>query len=142
VLPKGVCNLVLGKGKVGKALSEHLKVDKIVFTGSTWTGQHILQETISTLKSVVLELGGNDVGIVLDDVNVANKIFQSAFLNAGQTCTCLKRLYIHEKVYEALVFKLVEIANQQVVGDGLDGLLQFRHKQSVHMTESVLKNHT
>lgn len=123
VLPKGVCNLVLGKGEVGKALSEHPKVQKVVFTGSTPTGQHILQGTISTLKSVVLELGGNDVGIVLDDVNVdavANKIFQSAFLNAGQTCACLKRLYIHEKVYESLVSKLVEIANQQVVGNGLD----------------------
>lgn len=123
VLPKGICNLVLGKGEVGKALSEHPKVQKVVFTGSTRTGQHILQGTISTLKSVVLELGGNDVGIVLDDVNVdavANKIFQSAFLNAGQTCACLKRLYIHEKVYESLVSKLVEIANQQVVGDGLD----------------------
>lgn len=134
VLPKGVCNLVLGQGEVGKALSEHPKVQKVVFTGSTRTGQKILQGTISTLKSVVLELGGNDVGIVLDDVNVdavANKIFQSAFLNAGQTCACLKRLYIHEKVYESLVSKLVEIANQQVIGDGLDSRTTFGPVQNV-----------
>ncbi|WP_111892389.1 aldehyde dehydrogenase family protein [Acinetobacter sp. MB5] len=128
VVPKGVCNLVLGTGEVGKTLSEHPQVDKVVFTGSTRTGQHILQGSIASLKSVVLELGGNDVGIVLDDVDVdavAGKIFQSAFLNAGQTCACLKRLYVHEKVYDALTEKLVEIADQQVVGDGLNANTTF-----------------
>ncbi|MCJ8162804.1 aldehyde dehydrogenase family protein [Acinetobacter zhairhuonensis] len=122
-LPKGVCNLVLGKGDVGQALSEHALVDKVTFTGSTRTGQSILKSSVDTLKSVVLELGGNDVGIVLEDVDVdvaAEKIFGSAFLNMGQTCAALKRLYVHESVYDALTKKLTEIANAQVIGNGLD----------------------
>lgn len=121
-LPKGVCSIVLGKGDVGQALSEHPSIDKVTFTGSTRTGQSILSHSVNTLKSVVLELGGNDVGIVLDDVDVdqvAEKIFGSAFLNMGQTCAALKRLYVHENVYDALAAKLTEIANAQVVGDGM-----------------------
>jgi acyl-CoA reductase-like NAD-dependent aldehyde dehydrogenase len=121
-LPKGVCSIVLGKGDVGQALSEHPSIDKVTFTGSTRTGQSILSHSVNTLKSVVLELGGNDVGIVLDDVDVdqvAEKIFGSAFLNMGQTCAALKRLYVHENVYDALAAKLTDIANAQVVGDGM-----------------------
>ena len=127
-LPKGVCNIVLGKGDVGQALSEHSDVDKVTFTGSTRTGQSILKHSVNTLKSVVLELGGNDVGIVLDDVDVdtaAEKIFGSAFLNMGQTCAALKRLYVHENVYDALTQKLTQIANAQVVGNGLDSTTTF-----------------
>ncbi len=127
-LPKGVCSIVLGKGDVGQALSEHPEIDKVTFTGSTRTGQSILSHSVNTLKSVVLELGGNDVGIVLDDVDVdevAPKIFGSAFLNMGQTCAALKRLYVHENVYDALTQKLAEIADAQIVGDGLDAATTF-----------------
>lgn len=140
--PKGVCNIVLGAGDVGKVLSEHALVNKVVFTGSTPTGQRILQNSVASLKSVVLELGGNDVGIVLDDVNVdaiADRIFQSAFLNAGQTCACLKRLYVHEKVYDALTEKLVEIADRQVVGDGLNANTTFGPIQN-HVQYQKVKN--
>ncbi|SPL72272.1 aldehyde dehydrogenase family protein [Acinetobacter stercoris] len=122
-LPKGVCSIVLGKGAVGQTLSEHTDVAKVTFTGSTRTGQSILSHSVNTLKSVVLELGGNDVGIVLDDVDVeevAPKIFGSAFLNMGQTCAALKRLYVHENVYDALTQKLTEIADSQAVGNGTD----------------------
>lgn len=120
-VPKGVCSVVLGTGKVGQVLSEHPDIAKVTFTGSTRTGQSILSHSVNTLKGVVLELGGNDVGIVLDDIDVdstAEKIFGSAFLNAGQTCAALKRLYVHENIYEDLIHKLVEIAERQVVGDG------------------------
>lgn len=71
------------------------------------------------LKHLTLELGGNDAGIVLPDANIdeiAAKIFNMAFLNAGQTCAALKRLYVHESQYEALSQKLADIANAQVVG--------------------------
>jgi len=109
-VPKGVCSVVLGTGKVGQVLSEHPDIAKVTFTGSTRTGQSILSHSVNTLKGVVLELGGNDVGIVLDDIDVdstAEKIFGSAFLNAGQTCAALKRLYVHENIYEDLIHKLV-----------------------------------
>lgn len=121
-IPKGVCNLILGNGTVGQALSEHPDIAKITFTGSTRTGQSILEHSAQTLKSVVLELGGNDVGIVLPDAdleNTAEGIFGSAFLNAGQTCAALKRLYVHEDVYEELVEKLIQIINTQIIGDGI-----------------------
>ena len=127
-LPKGVCSVVLGKGAVGQALSEHKDVAKVTFTGSTRTGQSILSHSVDSLKGVVLELGGNDIGIVLDDVDVdtiAPRIFGSAFLNMGQTCAALKRLYVHEKVYDQLTQKLTEIANAQVVGDGMDAHTTF-----------------
>src|SRR5690606_8532694 len=98
-------------------------VAKVTFTGSTRTGQRILSNSVDSLKSVVLELGGNDVGLVLEDADlnvVAERIFGSAFLNAGQTCAALKRLYVHESVYDQLTEKLVNIANAQVVGAGLN----------------------
>ncbi len=101
---------------------------KVTFTGSTRTGQSILSHSVNSLKSVVLELGGNDVGIVLEDVDVestAEKIFGSAFLNAGQTCAALKRLYVHKNVYDALTEKLAKIADAQVLGDGMDASTSF-----------------
>nr|WP_218946367.1 MULTISPECIES: aldehyde dehydrogenase family protein [Acinetobacter] len=139
-LPQGVCNIVLGQGEVGQALSEHAAVDKVTFTGSTRTGQSILSHSVRSLKSVVLELGGNDAGIVLEDADierVAEKIFGSAFLNAGQTCAALKRLYVHENIYDALVKKLVEIANQQVIGDGTDAAVSFGPVQNKMQYDKV-----
>ncbi|OTG92379.1 aldehyde dehydrogenase family protein [Acinetobacter sp. ANC 3832] len=143
-LPKGVCSLVLGKGDIGQALSEHPDIAKVTFTGSTRTGQSILSHSVNTLKSVVLELGGNDVGIVLDDIDidsVAEKIFGSAFLNMGQTCAALKRLYVHEKIFDKLTNKLVEIANAQVIGDGLDSSTTFgpvQNKMQYHKVNMLI----
>ncbi|MEB6666844.1 aldehyde dehydrogenase family protein [Acinetobacter vivianii] len=146
VLPQGVCNIVLGKGDVGKILAEHPDVKKIVFTGSIKTGKHILSSSVETLKSVVLELGGNDVGIVLNDVDVdqvAEKLFQASFLNAGQTCACLKRLYVHEDIYDALSKKIAAIADQQVVGNGLDQQTSFgpiQNKIQYHKVKDLLED--
>ena len=140
-LPKGVCSLVLGNGSIGGALTAHPDVKKVTFTGSTQTGQRILQGAIADLKSVVLELGGNDVGIVLADANLDEavpKIFQSAFLNAGQTCACLKRLYVHESVYDEVVERLVALINAQIVGDGLDPATTFGPLQNKIQYEKVL----
>ncbi len=74
------------------------------------------------LKRLTLELGGNDAAIVLPGTSVeavAEDIFQAAFLNMGQTCAALKRLYIHQSQYEAFAEALTQIARRQVVGDGL-----------------------
>jgi len=139
-LPKGVCSVVLGKGAVGQALSEHPQIAKVTFTGSTRTGQSILSHSVNTLKGVVLELGGNDVGIVLDDADIdviAERIFGSAFLNVGQTCAALKRLYVHENVYDALVERLVKIAHAQVIGNGMDAATTFGPVQNKAQYEKV-----
>ena len=74
-----------------------------------------------TLKRITLELGGNDAGIVLDDVDpkkVAPGIFEGAFQNSGQVCLAIKRLYVHESVYDEICNELVAIAKNTVVDDG------------------------
>lgn len=120
-LPPHVCQVVLGRGEVGQALSSHPDIAKVTFTGSTATGQSVLRASVDSLKSVVLELGGNDVAIVLDNAQLEQAvqgIFASAFLNAGQTCAAIKRLYVHEHIYDEFVEKFVELIKQQVMGDG------------------------
>lgn len=121
-VPAGVCNVLAGESGIGSGISRHTDINKIVFTGSTPTGQQIMRTAADNLKRLTLELGGNDAGIVLPDADVdamAEGIFQSAFLNMGQTCAALKRLYVHDSLYDALCDRLVELAQAQVVGDGM-----------------------
>lgn len=139
-LPTGVCGLVLGKGETGAYLTTHPAIGKVAFTGSTRTGQAILRNSVDTLKSTVLELGGNDAAIVLDDAGldeVADKIFGSAFLNMGQTCTAIKRLYIHETIYDQLIEKLLAMAEAQVIGHGLEADTTFGPVQNSAQYQKV-----
>ena len=113
LLPPGVVNIVTGKGELGAAISSHSDIDKIVFTGSTRTGKRIMEAAADNLKRLTLELGGNDAAIVLPDTNVAEaagKIFATAMINNGQTCAALKRLYVHEDIYEEMCEALAWIA--------------------------------
>nr|WP_111891442.1 aldehyde dehydrogenase family protein [Acinetobacter sp. MB5] len=139
-VPKGVCNLLLGAGEVGSQLTNHVDVAKVTFTGSTPVGKKILAASVEQLRHVVLELGGNDAALVLDDVDVdeiAAKIFMSAFFNAGQTCACIKRVYAHESVYDRLVAKLAEIADSQILGDGLNPETTLGPVQNVNQYRKV-----
>ena len=123
VLPAGVLNIVNGSGDVGAALTSHADINKIVFTGSTTTGKRIMQSASATLKRLTLELGGNDAGIVLPDANIkdiAEKLFAACFHNNGQTCTALKRLYVHESQYEEACAAMGEMARTAKVGNGLE----------------------
>ncbi len=122
VVPAGVVNIVADANDLGGALTRHPDVRKVSFTGSTATGKKVMEGAASLLKRITLELGGNDAGIVLDDVNpkeIAPKLFQGAFWNSGQVCAALKRLYVHESVYDEVVDELAAIANNTVIGDGL-----------------------
>ncbi|MBL6749622.1 MAG: aldehyde dehydrogenase family protein, partial [Nevskia sp.] len=122
ILPPGVLNIVTDANDLGGVLTGHPDVRKVTFTGSTSTGKKVLASSAPTLKRVTLELGGNDAAIVLDDVDpakIAPSIFMAAFFNAGQVCLAIKRLYVHEKVYEPLCQELAKLANATVVGDGL-----------------------
>jgi acyl-CoA reductase-like NAD-dependent aldehyde dehydrogenase len=122
VAPAGVVNIVTGGGGLGREMSRHPGIRKIVFTGSTPTGQDIMRNAAGNLKRLTLELGCNDAGIVLPDADVgrvAEGIFQTAFLNMGQTCAALKRLYVHDSIHDALCERLVGIAAAQKMGDGL-----------------------
>ena len=119
LLPPGVVNIVTGKGALGAAISSHSDIDKIVFTGSTRTGKRIMEAAADNLKRLTLELGGNDAAIVLPDTNVAEaagKIFATAMINNGQTCAALKRLYVHEDIYEEMCEALAGIAGSVKTG--------------------------
>ncbi|PHR55802.1 MAG: aldehyde dehydrogenase [Robiginitomaculum sp.] len=123
VLPKGVLNIVSGADELGKMMSEHTGIQKIVFTGSCATGGKIMASAAPTLKRLTLELGGNDAGIVLPDVDakaIAEGLFWGAFINSGQTCAALKRLYVHADVYDDVCTHLTAFAKNMPMGNGLD----------------------
>ncbi|MGY5808764.1 aldehyde dehydrogenase family protein [Rhizobium sp. LEGMi198b] len=123
VLPRGVVNVITGENSIGAALSAHPGVAKMIFTGSTETGKKVMASAVATLKRLTLELGGNDAGIVLPDADpkaIVEGLFWGAFINNGQTCAALKRLYVHDSIYEEVCHGLADYASKIVVGDGLD----------------------
>jgi acyl-CoA reductase-like NAD-dependent aldehyde dehydrogenase len=123
VLPPGVVNVVTGGPEVGSQITNHPGIDKVVFTGSVATGKKVMESASRSLKRVTLELGGNDAGIVLPGTHIEpllEKLFWGCFINAGQTCAALKRLYVHESQYEDVVKRFAEYVAGIKVGDGLD----------------------
>lgn len=139
-LPHGVINCVTGEQGFGSAITSHPGIQKIVFTGSTATGQSVMRGAAGNLKRLTLELGGNDAAIVLPGTpveEVAEAIFQAAFLNMGQTCAALKRLYVHESQYSAFADALTRIAARQVVGDGLAPGVTFGPVQNLEQLQLV-----
>lgn len=121
LLPPGVVNVVSGGDDLGPWLTAHPQIDKVSFTGSTATGRRVMESGARNLKRLTLELGGNDAAIVLPDVDIAQtaeKLFWGAFSNSGQFCLAIKRLYIHQDIYEPLSQAIVEYARNVRVGDG------------------------
>ncbi|QFI69740.1 aldehyde dehydrogenase family protein [Sinorhizobium alkalisoli] len=126
VLPPGVVNVVTGDDKafnLGAAMSGHPDIRKIVFTGSCATGQKVMKSAAETMKRLTLEMGGNDAGIVLPDADpakIAEGLFWGAFINNGQTCAAMKRLYVHESIHDAVCDALVAYTKNIPVGNGMD----------------------
>ena len=123
VAPPGVINVITDLNDLGAALTAHPDVRKISFTGSTATGAKVMAGAAGLLKRITLELGGNDAGIVLNDVDpkeAAPKLFNSAFQNTGQVCIAMKRLYVHEDIYDEMCDELASLANETVIGNGLE----------------------
>ncbi|MCY4643504.1 MAG: aldehyde dehydrogenase family protein [Bacteriovoracales bacterium] len=123
ILPKGVVNCVTGEDEIGAAMATHPGIGKIVFTGSCATGRKVMASAAETMKRLTLELGGNDAGIVLDDVDpkqIAEGLFWGAFINSGQTCAALKRLYISDRVHDAICKELVQFARKMPMGVGTE----------------------
>jgi phenylacetaldehyde dehydrogenase len=123
VLPEGLVTVVSGGREVGAALTAEPAIGKIMFTGSTATGKAIIKSSADTVKRLTLELGGNDAGIVLPDVDpkaIAEGLFWGAFINTGQTCAALKRLYVHESIADEVVKELVALAANMPMGVGTD----------------------
>jgi gamma-glutamyl-gamma-aminobutyraldehyde dehydrogenase len=124
-LPRGVLNIVTGGGEVGEAVGRHPDVDMVSFTGSTVTGRKFLHYSAdSNLKEIVLELGGKNPCIVMDDAEdldaVAAHVVNGAFWNMGQNCSAASRLIVQHGVKDRLLAKLAEHAREWVVGDPLD----------------------
>ena len=141
IFPAGVVNVLAGGDELGAAMTEHAGIDKISFTGSVATGKKVLANASATLKRVTLELGGNDPAIVLDDVDVkaaAKKIFFASFVNSGQVCMAIKRIYAHESVYEDLCDALVEEAKKARVGNGLDSATELGPVQNKMQYDKVV----
>lgn len=140
ILPPGVLSVVAGGNEMGQWLTEHPKIAKISFTGSTATGRRVLQSAAANIKRVTLELGGNDPAIVLPDADpkeVAKELFWAAFQNTAQFCVATKRLYIHESIYEEVASELCEYAAQVKLGNGLDPSTQLGPVQNKMQYDKV-----
>eukprot|EP00004_Rigifila_ramosa_P007084 TRINITY_DN17_c0_g1_i7.p1 TRINITY_DN17_c0_g1~~TRINITY_DN17_c0_g1_i7.p1 ORF type:complete len:477 (-),score=123.28 TRINITY_DN17_c0_g1_i7:57-1460(-) len=126
--PPGVINVLAGDNELGQLITEHPGINKISFTGSGPTGKRILQSSTSNLKRVTLELGGNDAAIVLPDANLEEtipKLFMYAFLNSGQVCIAIKRLYVHESIYDKVCAGLVAACKAAKMGPGTEDGVDF-----------------
>jgi len=133
VLPPGVVNVVSGGTDSGERLTQHEKVRKITFTGSTETGKRIMANASTRLKRLTLELGGNDAGIVLEDADpktIAGDIFWAKFSNCGQVCAALKRLYVHRSIFAPLCDALAEVASTVKIGPGMSNGVQIGPMQN------------
>jgi acyl-CoA reductase-like NAD-dependent aldehyde dehydrogenase len=123
VLPPGVLNVVSGGDELGAWMTGHPAVRKISFTGSVPTGKAVAAAAAPDLKRFTLELGGNDAAIVLDDADpaaVERGLFWGAFINNGQICAGIKRIYVPEKLHDDLVDALAQRASKVRVGPGTE----------------------
>lgn len=122
--PKGVINIVNGFGKTaGNALVSHPDVNKIAFTGSTATGRAIMKSAADTMKRVTLELGGKSPNIILPDADLDKAIpgvFNGIMVNQGEVCCAGSRVYIPDDIFDEVVNKMKEYAENVTLGDGLD----------------------
>ncbi|HEY8413909.1 MAG TPA: aldehyde dehydrogenase family protein, partial [Pyrinomonadaceae bacterium] len=117
-LPDGLLEIVTGDGSTGAALVE-AGVDKVMFTGSVATGKRVAEAAAKHLTPVVLELGGKDPMIVLDDANLPNAARAAVwggFANAGQACASIERLYVHESVAKQFTELVVEETRKLTLG--------------------------
>jgi acyl-CoA reductase-like NAD-dependent aldehyde dehydrogenase len=120
-MPKDVFQVITGDGATGAALV-HAAIDKLIFTGSVATGKRIAAVAAERLLPVVLELGGKDPLLVLEDAEVdvaSSAAVWGAFMNAGQTCLSVERCYVHRRLYESFLTACVEKAKKLRVGNGM-----------------------
>ena len=123
-IPAGVLNVVTGDAvAIGSQLTGHPLVSKLSFTGSTPVGRLLMQQCAGTVKKVSLELGGNAPFIVFDDADIDAAVegaLQAKYRNAGQTCVCVNRLYVHDAVYDRFVAQFSARVAQLRVGNGFE----------------------
>lgn len=120
-IPKGVLNLITGKGsEIGDFLVSHRKVSLVTMTGSTETGQRIVSKTSANMAKTILELGGKAPFMVWKDANLENAaraLMWGKFWNAGQSCIAAERLYVHRDVREKFMKIFMDMVSRMKVGD-------------------------
>jgi acyl-CoA reductase-like NAD-dependent aldehyde dehydrogenase len=123
-LPPGVLNIVSGSGReVGEHLITHPDVRMIAFTGSTEVGQHLMRVAADDVKRLNLELGGKDPLIICADADLeaaARACVWGSFLNAGQVCTSVERVYIEAPVFDPVCERVAELSRELVIGPGIE----------------------
>jgi succinate-semialdehyde dehydrogenase/glutarate-semialdehyde dehydrogenase len=143
-VPEGVFEVVVGEGPTGAALLES-PIDKLIFTGSVPTGKRIAQAATARLLPVVLELGGKDPMLVLEDASLdvaSSAAVWGAFVNAGQTCLSVERCYVHRSLYPKFLELCVAKTRQLRVGDGFDARTEVGpmiHERQLRIVESQVK---
>ncbi|MCX5694253.1 MAG: aldehyde dehydrogenase family protein [Candidatus Omnitrophica bacterium] len=119
-LPAGVFNVINGSGaKIGQALCEDKRVDMISFTGSTEIGKQILQYSSKNVKKMTMELGGKSASLIFNDVDLdvaVNSSLTSIFLNQGQMCTAMSRIFVQEGIYDSFLESFVQKAKRLKLG--------------------------
>ena len=124
-IPAGVLNVVVGSDAqaIGEVLTQHEKIGKFTFTGSTAVGKILMAQCASTVKKISLELGGNAPFIVFDDADIdaaVSHCVATKFRNCGQTCVCTNRIFVHETIAEEFTDKLQQSIAALKVADGLE----------------------
>ncbi|MFA1642687.1 NAD-dependent succinate-semialdehyde dehydrogenase [Chryseomicrobium imtechense] len=123
-IPDGVVNVVTGDSKaIGEEWMQDMRVRKLTFTGSTEVGKELMKGAAETVKKISLELGGHAPSIVMDDANfdkAVEHVMAAKYRNAGQTCVCINRVYVHEKIADKFAQALAEKSKQLKVGNGLE----------------------
>lgn len=140
LVPAGVVNIVGDGGEVGPQLSAHPDVDVVSFTGSTAVGRRVVESGASSLKRVVLELGGNDAAIVMDDADIekaADGVFTFAFTNTGQVCINIKRILVPRSIFDEFAEAFADRARKAVVGNALDPATELGPIQNARQFETV-----
>jgi succinate-semialdehyde dehydrogenase/glutarate-semialdehyde dehydrogenase len=153
-IPDGVINIVTANAKnsvaIGKVLCDSPLVRHLSFTGSTPVGRVLMEQCAPTIKKVALELGGHAPFIVFEDADLDAAVsgaMQSKYRNAGQTCVCTNRFYVHESLHDAFVEKLAQASKRLVIGPGLDKGVQLGplidqqaiNKVEQHVQDAVAK---
>jgi succinate-semialdehyde dehydrogenase/glutarate-semialdehyde dehydrogenase len=153
-IPDGVINVVTADAKnsieIGKVLCDSPLVRHLSFTGSTPVGRILMEQCAPTIKKVALELGGHAPFIVFEDADLDAAVsgaMQSKYRNAGQTCVCTNRFYVHESLHDIFVEKLTQASKRLVIGPGLDKGVQLGplidqqaiNKVEQHVQDAVAK---
>jgi succinate-semialdehyde dehydrogenase / glutarate-semialdehyde dehydrogenase len=153
-IPDGVINIVTADAKnsvaIGKVLCDSPLVRHLSFTGSTPVGRILMEQCAPTIKKVALELGGHAPFIVFEDADLDAAVsgaMQSKYRNAGQTCVCTNRFYVHDSLHDAFVEKLAQASKRLVIGPGLDKGVQLGplidqqaiNKVEQHVQDAVAK---